>query len=138
MEYCEGGDILQLIKKCKRDKDYMNEDVIWKIFMQIMQALQHCHFRKEGRILHRDIKPGNIFLDGQNNVKLGDFGLSKMMGTDSTMAQTHVGTPYYMSPEQIDEVPYNEKSDIWSAGCVLYEMAALRPPFMAKSSIQLA
>lgn len=81
MEYCEGGDILQLIKRCKRDKDYMNEDVIWKIFMQIMQALQHCHFRKEGRILHRDIKPGNIFLDGQNNVKLGDFGLSKMMGT---------------------------------------------------------
>ncbi len=75
-----------MIKKCKAKKDYMNEDVIWKIFMQIMQALLHCHFRTEGRILHRDIKPGNIFLDANNNVKLGDFGLSKMMGEESTMA----------------------------------------------------
>jgi serine/threonine protein kinase len=62
-------------------------------------ALLECHKRKEGKILHRDIKPGNLFLDSNSNVKLGDFGLSKIMGKESVYAETHVGTPYYMSPE---------------------------------------
>ncbi len=138
MEYCEGGDMGQLIKKCKRDKDYIAEDVIWKIFMQIALALNECHHRPEGKVLHRDLKPGNIFLDGSNNVKLGDFGLSRVLSTESDYASTHVGTPYYMSPEQIKESRYNEKSDIWSAGCVVYEIAALRPPFEAGNQLALA
>lgn len=79
MEYCEGGDMAYLIKKCKLEKDYVAEDVLWKIFMQILLALRECHQRKEGKILHRDIKPGNVFLDAQNNVKLGDFGLSRIL-----------------------------------------------------------
>jgi len=138
MEYCEGGDLASLLKKCRRDKDFIAEDVIWKIFMQIVLSLHECHNRKEGKILHRDLKPGNIFLDATNNVKLGDFGLSRIMGEESTFASTHVGTPYYMSPEQINESRYNEKSDIWSAGCLLYEMSALRPPFEAKNHMALA
>ncbi len=138
MEYCEGGDMGQLIKKCRREKDFIAEDVIWKIFMQIAQALNECHHRPEGKVLHRDLKPGNIFLDGNNNVKLGDFGLSRVLTAESQYASTHVGTPYYMSPEQITESRYNEKSDIWSAGCVLYEIAALRPPFEAANQIALA
>lgn len=97
--------------------------------MQIMLALRECHNRKEGIIIHRDIKPGNVFFDGSNNVKLGDFGLSRLLSQESQYALTNVGTPYYMSPEQINETNYNEKTDIWSAGCVLYEMVALRPPF---------
>ncbi len=60
------------------------------------------------------------------------------MGEESVFAQTHVGTPYYMSPEQINESKYNEKSDIWSSGCLLYEMTALKPPFEAKNHLQLA
>lgn len=79
-------------------------------------ALHECHRRKTGKILHRDIKPGNLFLDSSNNIKLGDFGLSRIMGKESLYAYTNVGTPYYMSPEQISEQKYNEKSDIWSAG----------------------
>jgi serine/threonine protein kinase len=71
-------------------------------------------------------------------VKLGDFGLSKIMGDQSVFAYTHVGTPYYMSPEQIDEQRYNHKCDIWSAGCVLYEIVCLRAPFEATNKIQLA
>jgi NIMA (never in mitosis gene a)-related kinase len=138
MEYCEGGDIGQLIKKCKKDKDFIAEDVIWKIFMQIMLAIAECHLRSEGKILHRDIKPGNFFLDAQNNVKLGDFGLSRILSKEAEYASTHVGTPYYMSPEQIKESVYNEKSDIWSAGCVIYEIAALRPPFEAQNELKLA
>jgi serine/threonine protein kinase len=100
--------------------------------------LFECHRRKEGKILHRDLKPGNVFLDGKNNVKLGDFGLSRVMNQDSVYATTHVGTPYYMSPEQITDSKYNEKSDIWSAGCVVYELTALRPPFEATNHLALA
>ena len=103
MEHCEGGDISTLIKTSRKEKKYLPEDLIWSILGQILLALHACHTRKEGKILHRDLKPGNIFLDGQYNVKLGDFGLSRVMGDESIFATTHVGTPYYMSPEQIDD-----------------------------------
>lgn len=138
MEYCEGGDMRTLLRKCKKERDYIAEDVIWKIFSQILLALSECHSKKPGKVLHRDLKPANIFLDGDNNIKLGDFGLSKVMSDQSMFAETHVGTPYYMSPEQINESKYNEKSDIWSAGCLLYEIAALRPPFEAQNHLSLA
>lgn len=138
MEFCEGGDLGQLIKRCKKTKDYIAEDIIWKIFTQIVLALHSCHTRKDGKVLHRDIKPSNVFLDSENNVKLGDFGLSRVLSNESNFAYSHVGTPYYMSPEQIDEMRYNEKSDIWSLGCFLYEITTFSPPFEAKNHVMLA
>ena len=139
MEYCERGDMAQLIKRLKKEKEYVPEEKVWKAIAQITSALFACHRKKEGsRVLHRDLKPGNVFFDSSGNVKLGDFGLSRMMGDESVYAYTHVGTPYYMSPEQISDQKYNEKSDIWSAGCVIYEFAALRAPFEATNQIQLA
>ena len=138
MEYCPRGDLSQLIKRCKRSHEYISEDVIWKIFTQVLSALYACHMHKEGKILHRDIKPSNVFLDNENNVKLGDFGLSRMLSNESNFAYSNVGTPYYMSPEQIDENRYNEKSDIWSLGCCLYELTSLRPPFEATNHLSLA
>jgi serine/threonine protein kinase len=103
MEYCENGDMAQLIKKCKAEKDFVAEDVIWKIFMQILLALQECHTSRPDKhvVLHRDLKPGNVFFDMSNNVKLGDFGLCRILSAESQYAHTGVGTPYYMSPEQI-------------------------------------
>ena len=138
MEYCEGGDISQLIKRCKKSNEYIAEDIIWKIFTQVLLAIHAIHTHKEGKILHRDIKPSNVFLDKDNNIKLGDFGLSRELSMESKFAYSHVGTPYYMSPEQIDETKYNEKSDIWSLGCFLYELTTFKPPFQAKNQIMLA
>lgn len=120
-----------------------------------MCGLNFCHRRQEAaqinrgdtsttqsegpqKILHRDLKPGNIFLDQHQDAKLGDFGLARVLNQESMFAMTHVGTPYYMSPEQIEEQKYNEKSDIWSLGCIVYELAALKPPFKASNHLNLA
>jgi NIMA (never in mitosis gene a)-related kinase len=100
--------------------------------------LHECHSKKDGKILHRDIKLTNVFLDNENNIKLGDFGLSRVLSNESVFAISHVGTPYYMSPEQIDDLQYNEKSDIWSLGCFLYEITTLNPPFEATNHLALA
>lgn len=158
MEYCQGGDLQQIIKRCAKSNDHIQEEFIWKIFSQVVSGLHFCHRRQDAtqinrgesnttnkaqesnpqKILHRDLKPGNIFLDSANDAKLGDFGLARVMNQDSMFAHTHVGTPYYMSPELINEQKYNEKSDIWSLGCIIYEMAALRPPFKAQNHLSLA
>ena len=79
----------------------------------------------------------NFLLDGEQNIKIADFGLAKELGT-AKMAQTNVGTPFYMSPELVNEKNYNEKTDIWSLGCLIYELAALRPPFEASNQVALA
>lgn len=107
----------------------MQEDVVWNIFSQIVMALKECHCHSNGKILHRDLKPSNIFKGENNQIKLGDFGLSKQLNSELNYANTNVGTPYYMSPEQISDLVYDEKSDIWSLGCILYELCQLEPPF---------
>ena len=86
MEYCSGCDIGQLIKRCRRNRELIEEEIIWKIFIQVILALNACHNFKEGKILHRDIKQSNVFLDNENNVKLGDFGLSKILSNESNFA----------------------------------------------------
>lgn len=87
------------------------------------------------KICHRDIKSANIFLTKKGEVKLGDFNVSKVAKKGFLYTQT--GTPYYASPEIWKDRPYDTKSDIWSLGCVLYEMIMLRPPFKAADVKQL-
>lgn len=140
MEHCEGGDLASLITRCIKERRYLEELFILRVMAQLTLALKECHRRSDGRatVLHRDLKPANIFLDIRQNVKLGDFGLARILNHDTSFAKTFVGTPYYMSPEQINRMSYNEKSDIWSLGCLLYELCALSPPFTAYNQKELA
>ncbi|KAM9435224.1 serine/threonine-protein kinase Nek2-like [Clarias gariepinus] len=140
MEFCEGGDLATLITKCIKEKRYLEEEFVLRVMAQLSLALKECHSRNDGgsTVLHRDLKPANIFLDAKRNVKLGDFGLARILKHDTSFAKTFVGTPYYMSPEQMNRMSYNEKSDIWSLGCLLYELCALFPPFTAYNQEELA
>ena len=99
-------------------------------FVQLCMSLEYIHKRK---ILHRDLKSQNVFMTRNNTLKLGDFGISKVLENTNDQALTVQGTPYYMSPEVCQSKPYNYTSDIWSLGCVLYEMITLKPPFQASS-----
>lgn len=100
------------------------------MFTQICLAIKHIHDRK---ILHRDLKSQNVFMTRSGIAKLGDFGIAKVLSSTADNAKTIVGTPYYLSPEIIENKPYNFKSDIWSLGVLLYEMCALKPPFNGAS-----
>uniref|UniRef100_A0A3Q1IRK2 non-specific serine/threonine protein kinase n=1 Tax=Anabas testudineus TaxID=64144 RepID=A0A3Q1IRK2_ANATE len=126
MDYCEGGD---LFKKINSQKGVLfSEEQILDWFVQICLALKHVHDRK---ILHRDIKSQNIFLTKDGTIQLGDFGIARVLNSTVELARTCIGTPYYLSPEICENKPYNNKSDIWALGCVLYEMCTLKHAFEA-------
>ncbi|XP_051520854.1 serine/threonine-protein kinase Nek3 isoform X1 [Myxocyprinus asiaticus] len=128
MEFCSGGDLLQRIRQQKNN--LFTEDVILKWFAQMCLGTKHIH---DKRVLHRDLKSKNIFLTDNGTVKVGDFGSACSLNSAKAYAQTYVGTPYYVSPEIWDNNPYNNKSDVWSLGCVLYELCTLQHPFQARS-----
>ena len=130
MEYCNGGDLSKYLKQ-KKGK-LLKENEIWPIFLKIALGIYYLHSKK---IIHRDLKSLNIFLNSDNSIKLGDLGVAKVMS--NSFAETYVGTPYYLSPEIVEEKPYNEKSDVWSLGCLLYELITLKHPFNATNHAAL-
>lgn len=160
MEYCGGGDLSMVIKNLKKTNKFAEEEFVWRILSQLVTALYRCHYgadppevgsnvlgpapkpsglrgkQAQMTILHRDLKPENIFLGSDNTVKLGDFGLSKLMHSHD-FASTYVGTPFYMSPEICAAEKYTLRSDIWAVGCIMYELCQKEPPFNARTHIQL-
>merc|ERR550534_3386158 len=101
MDYCEGGDLSGKIKKARAESTTFSQEQILRWFTQCVLALKYIH---DQHILHRDLKSGNFFLSKSGNIKMGDFGIAS---------------------------PYSWSSDIWSMGCILYEMCALKVPFDA-------
>eukprot|EP00919_Chromeraceae_sp_WS-2016_P000014 GHVR01000057.1.p1 GENE.GHVR01000057.1~~GHVR01000057.1.p1 ORF type:complete len:151 (-),score=6.54 GHVR01000057.1:1234-1686(-) len=133
MEYCEYGDLTTFIKAWKKRDEVLNEKVIANWFIQLLFGVKALHSKK---VLHRDLKSANVFLTSNKTIKIGDFGISKVL--DATSAKTFVGTPYYLSPEVCDNRPYNLKSDLWSLGCIMYELCTLTYPFQASNLLGLA
>lgn len=130
MEYADNGDLAMKIKEHKEQQLHVREQEVMFIFVQMSLALLHVHSRK---VLHRDLKPLNVFLTKKGIVKLGDFGIAKVMDSTTAGAQTTIGTPFYLSPEICNSEKYGLKSDLWSLGVVGYELTVLRVPFQAPS-----
>ena len=123
MDFCDGGDLEKYIKA---RKSFLTEEHVLRIFVQICLAIKHIHDRK---ILHRDLKGQNIFLCSSGVIKVGDFGIARVLRSTDELASTKIGTPYYMSPEIMNNKRYNSKTDIWSLGVILYELLCLKLPF---------
>ena len=133
-EFCPYGDLFGYIKFYKERGSKIEEKIIWIIFIQLSVGLSYLHHKK---ILHRDIKTKNIFIKNNLTVKIGDFGIAKILNSTSSYAHTFIGTPYYISPELCKDQPYNDKSDVWSLGCVLYELCTLNHPFEGGTQVEI-
>lgn len=143
MDHCEGGDLQQYITQRRRQRSTIPESQVVRWFTQMCLGLKHMH---DKNILHRDIKTQNIFLAKKESrseggtpscVKIADFGISKVLDSQTALARTQVGTPYYLSPEICQKQPYATPSDVWALGCVVFELCSLKVPFDAQDLPQL-
>jgi NIMA (never in mitosis gene a)-related kinase len=129
MEFADCGDLYAHIVQNQKEGRQPEEEWVWKMIIQMFRGLKALHSLK---ILHRDMKSANIFLSNEKLVaKIGDLNVSKV--AKKGLLYTQTGTPYYASPEVWRDNPYDHKSDIWSMGCVIYEMVTLKPPFRSET-----
>ncbi|MDH6703694.1 beta-lactam-binding protein with PASTA domain/tRNA A-37 threonylcarbamoyl transferase component Bud32 [Kitasatospora sp. MAA19] len=134
MEYVEGSTLRELLHSGRR----LLPERALEMTIGILQALEYSH---RAGIVHRDIKPANVMLTRQGNVKVMDFGIARAMGdAGMTMTQTSavIGTAQYLSPEQAKGEQVDARSDLYSTGCLLYELLTVRPPFVGDSPVAVA
>lgn len=129
MTYCEHGELTSLIKKHHKSQMHFEEPKVLRWIAQLASALWYIHSKG---LIHRDLKSQNIFLDQDLNVHIGDFGIARTINPGS-MASTFIGSPLYMSPELVQGTSYNSQSDMWSLGCMIFEILCLKTAFQAKN-----
>uniref|UniRef100_A0A1I8F6K6 non-specific serine/threonine protein kinase n=1 Tax=Macrostomum lignano TaxID=282301 RepID=A0A1I8F6K6_9PLAT len=122
------GELLQILE----DDMQLPEEIVRSIACQLVSALYYLHAHS---ILHRDMKPQNILLGNNGAVKLCDFGFARSMGINTMVLTSIKGTPLYMSPELMEEKPYDHSADLWALGCILYELLTGSPPFSTNNII---
>ena len=132
-KFCKYGDLYRDIQVRLKKYNYFEEKEIWKIFLQLSYGIFYLH---KNNIIHRDLKTANIFLEKDNRIKIGDFGISKILD-NTNLTDTQIGTPLYFSPELVKKQEYGTKTDMWSLGCILYEMLTLRVAFNSLSMAAL-
>ena len=147
MQFAAGGDLQAQLRHHRSTREKMVEARVLKWCQQMLSALAYIHSLC---ILHRcesvaadamcslvfldsDVKPANVFLTENEDIKLGDFGISRVLEKGSSLASTHCGTPCYYSPERCRGQQYGTPSDVWALGCILFECLTLERPFKAQS-----
>ncbi|KAM8870341.1 serine/threonine-protein kinase Nek10 isoform 2-T2 [Spinachia spinachia] len=135
MELIEGVPLAEHLNSLNEKHQKLTEDRLWNIFIQMCLGLRYLH--KEKRIVHRDLTPNNVMLGEKDKVTITDFGLAKQKQENSKLTSV-VGTILYSCPEVVKNEPYGEKADVWALGCILYQMAALQPPFNSSNMLSLA
>ena len=130
MEHASGGDLAQHVRSLTEQGRRPSVDTCLDWFVQLLLALQYVHGY---RVLHRDIALKNVFLTGDGTVKLGDFGVARILSSSQELAVTKVGTPCYIAPERCEGKPYSYEADVWSMGCLLFELLTSRPAFSAEN-----
>lgn len=120
---CAHGELYEILQDDKR----LPVEIVQQIAKQLVQALHYLH---SNRIIHRDIKPQNILIGHNGIVKLADFGFARSLSYNTMVLTSIKGTPLYMAPELVQEQPYNHTADLWSLGCILYELYYGKPPFL--------
>ncbi len=135
LEYAKGGNLANMVKQQLNASTFFDEETVLWFFYQLASAIEYIH---EIGIMHRDIKTLNIFFMQSGLLKLGDFGIAKILDSNMDLAETQVGTPLYMSPEIIEGKKYSNKSDLWALGCVMYEVCTLTRVFDATNQLKLA
>ena len=126
MEFCESLDLKKFIRE---SKSLIDENIIYKIVNEICLGIREIHKRN---IIHRDLKPENIFIDKNNDIKIGDFGISRQLSNTKKYSNSSIGTLNYMAPEVVKGEDYNTKVDIWDFGCIIYELLTLKICFDGK------
>ncbi|MEV7795428.1 Stk1 family PASTA domain-containing Ser/Thr kinase [Streptomyces sp. NPDC087512] len=134
MEYVDGSTLRELLHSGRK----LLPERSMEMTIGILQALEYSH---RAGIVHRDIKPANVMLTRNGQVKVMDFGIARAMGDSGmTMTQTSavIGTAQYLSPEQAKGEQVDARSDLYSTGCLLYELLTVRPPFVGDSPVAVA
>ena len=132
MEYADGGDLQKRIEINKQQHCLFRENFIWEWIFQLLYGVVYLHSHK---IIHRDLKTANIFLMKNGILKIGDLNVSIL--AQKGYARTQTGTPLYLAPEVWEDLKYDDKCDVWSLGCIFYELCTLSPPFNGQNMKEL-